>query len=162
MPGKKIIVLFLALLLPVGIFVFLKVFGRNQFDVPPLYQDTTNLAPESCQLIYPTPYVLADSSMEKIRAGKKSSLYLLNFSNDSSVLQQVTDDFSAAELTLVQSRRTSFEDVDFFKRCVLLLSPPKDLVLIDDEKRIRGYYDSSDQDELDRLLDELAIILKKY
>jgi hypothetical protein len=162
MSGKKIVFLFLALLLPVSIFVFLKIFGSNQFDVPPLHQDHIDGKPADCSLNYQAPYVLPDSVMEKIRAGKKSLLYILNFSNDSSVLQQATDDIDANELTIVQSHTLSFPDVDFIKRCLLIVPPPYDLVLIDKEKRIRGYYKGNDREELDRLVVELKIILKKY
>ena len=62
--AKKGILLFLALLMPAVIFIFLKMFGRNEFDVTPLFQDKVAVAGE-CNLEYVTPYRVADS----VRAG---------------------------------------------------------------------------------------------
>src|SRR5688572_30226278 len=39
MNGKKVVFLFLAFLLPICIFIFLKIFGKNEFRVEPLFQD---------------------------------------------------------------------------------------------------------------------------
>jgi hypothetical protein len=44
----------------------------------------------------------------------------------------------------------------------LLSQSPNNIVLIDEQKRIRGHYDGTDRDELDRLEAEINIILKKY
>ena len=46
--------------------------------------------------------------------------------------------------------------------CDLLLQPPWKVVLIDDDRKIRGYYDPEDRDEMDRLVVELKILLKQY
>ena len=46
--------------------------------------------------------------------------------------------------------------------CTLLLNPTLDLVLLDGKKRIRGQYNSNERDEVDRLMTELDIILKRY
>jgi hypothetical protein len=46
--------------------------------------------------------------------------------------------------------------------CALLLKSPWKVVLIDDQRRIRGYYDPEDRDEMDRLIVELKILLKQY
>jgi len=34
--------------------------------------------------------------------------------------------------------------------------------LLDDQRRIRGYYDPQSREEVDRLIVELKILLKKY
>jgi hypothetical protein len=48
------------------------------------------------------------------------------------------------------------------KRCVFFLSDVQDLVLVDATGVIRGQYLSTDRDEMDRLITEIAIILKRY
>ncbi len=48
------------------------------------------------------------------------------------------------------------------KKCFLFLEEPNDLILVDSAKRIRGYYQLSSREEVDRLLMELSIMLKRY
>ena len=57
---KKIIVLFLALLLPVAIFIFLKSFGKNEFEVKPMFQDAVNQPTDCSSFKYQTPYQVAE------------------------------------------------------------------------------------------------------
>lgn len=38
----------------------------------------------------------------------------------------------------------------------------ENFILIDKEKRIRGYYDGTDQEEVDRLIHEIEVLLKEY
>ena len=63
MRGKKALFLFLALALPICIFVFLKMFGRNEFDVPLLYDKGVLQKPAECNVVYNEPYTIADSIM---------------------------------------------------------------------------------------------------
>lgn len=162
--GKKLVFLFLALLLPVCIFLFLKIFGKNEFDVAPLYEQGVTGAHPLCNLTYPSPYVLPDSVMKLISRGNDAPLVLLNFSGAETVLQRVYDEVSENEVKTVQAQALALrdEELSFLKNCVLLLKDPDDVVLIDDQKRIRGYYQGSSREEIDRLLIELSIILKKY
>jgi len=51
---------------------------------------------------------------------------------------------------------------DEFYDCDLLLQKPLSIVLVDDQRRIRGYYDPQHRDEVDRLIVEMKILLKKY
>jgi hypothetical protein len=162
MKGKKALFLFLALLLPVGIFIFLRIFGKNQFDVAPLHQEGIIEMPASCNLKYTAPYTVPDSVMNMINTGN-TSLAILNFSKEDSVLQRVLDEVGETEIRIMSpSTLASLHNIDFIKSCILLLKAPYDIVLIDDQKRIRGYYKASDREEIDRLIIELNIILKKY
>jgi len=162
MKGKKALFLFLALLLPVCIFIFLKIFGKNQFDVAPLHQEGMIEVPANCNLKYTTPYAIPDSIMSKVGAGD-APLTILNFSKEDSVLQRVREEVAETEGRIISpSSLTTLPDADYIKRCILLLKAPYDVVLIDDQKRIRGYYKASDREEIDRLIIELNIILKKY
>ena len=38
----------------------------------------------------------------------------------------------------------------------------ENFVLVDKEKRIRGYYDGTNIEEMDRLLDDIKILLDSY
>jgi hypothetical protein len=162
MGGKKILLLFLGLGLPVLIFVFLKFFGRNEFEVPLLYDKKVTGTLPDCDVEYKVPYFLDDSLMRQISA-TPARLLLVNFSASSPKLQQLATSFTP-DLVLRSQKDLNInsERINFVKNCLLLVKPPATLVLIDEQKRIRGYYDGSDRDELDRLQAEINIILKKY
>lgn len=162
--GKKVVFLFLALLLPVCIFLFLKIFGKNEFDVAPLHEQGVPDAPAHCDLTYSSPYLLPDSVMRLISKNSNAPLVILNFSGDEAVLQRVYDEVSESEVKTVYPPALALreEELSFLKSCVLLLNDPYDVVLIDSQRRIRGYYQGSSREEIDRLLIELSIILKKY
>ena len=62
----KVLFLFLALGLPIVVFVFLKLFGKNQFAVAPLFQDSIQ-SPVGCNsFAYQTPYTIPDSLLTKL------------------------------------------------------------------------------------------------
>lgn len=163
MGGKKIIFLFLALLLPVLIFLFLKVFGRNRFDVPLLYESGVVDKPAECHFSYPAPYVLHDSTYHLFHA-TNASLVMVNFSNPSSKLRQLGEQFKKDGIVLMEGKQLNLPepDLNILKKCLLLMPASQSVVLVDNSKRIRGYYDGTDPDDLDRLEAELKIILNKY
>jgi hypothetical protein len=158
MQGKKALFLFLALLLPVGIFIFLRSFGKNEFDVPAFYQDKAPIVAE-CGLSYKAPYVLPDSVMTQLAGEGKNELYLIHLSGDlsSRIKQEIKD----KEVTFVEG--TLFQkNIEQFKKCILLVPAQEDLIVVDSLGKIRGYYSSLDREEVDRLLLETKILLKKY
>lgn len=159
MSGKKILFLCLALLLPVGTFLFLKFFGKNKFEVPLLHEQPVN-AVAGCNYTYATPYTLADSIMRAIEGGKESNLYLLNFSDDPTVVNTIANDFTTTEVVLVDGPAIS--NLPDFEKCVLLKPENADLVLVDSKKQIRGYYEAADLNELDRMVVEIRILVDKY
>lgn len=162
MKGKKVSFLFLALLLPVCVFVFLKFFGRNEFEVPLLFQDGSEF-PKDCNRPYTTPYILSDTIMQTIEKGGEAALYLINFSNDQGVLNRFKTEMGE-EVRVIEASELSgdSEKTKEIGRCVLLMQASADIVLVDAQKRIRGQYSSAKLDEVDRLLLESKIILKKY
>jgi hypothetical protein len=162
MASKKNIFLFLALALPVLIFLFLKMFGKNEFEVPLLHEQGVNGRIEGCDFDYSKPYRLPDSVFNKIDPANNAPLIIVNFSeNVSSRLQRIADDFKADSVVIKDGTQGSLH-IPLVKRCAFVLQDPSTIVLVDDQKRIRGYYDGTDRDELDRLDDEISIILKKY
>jgi hypothetical protein len=161
MGGKKIIFLFVALALPVFVFVFLKLFGKNEFDVPLLYDAGVTERPAGCTIDYGMPYLLPDSIYNSVNP-RNDSLVAINFAETvPTKLQEIQVQFKQEKLSVHQASLLT-GDRSYVKNCILLLKEPNTIVLIDNRKQIRGYYDGSDRDELDRLEAEIKILLKKY
>jgi hypothetical protein len=154
---KKAILLSLALLLPVAVFVFLKFFGKNEFDVPAFYQDGKPPVTSDCSYSYAMPYVIPDSVMVLVRKDENKSLYVVHFSSPEN-LSRVVENYGS-DIDVITDPKLGDPHV---RKCVLLMKESQDIILIDDQKRIRGYYTSKDREEIDRLLLELDILLKKY
>jgi hypothetical protein len=160
---KKLLLLFLALLLPVVIFLFLKGFGSNQFDVPPLFQDVVD-NPVGCDSTeYVFPYKINDSVLADISWRNSDSLTLVVY-NDSTIgggkisnqVDRIRTEFPKEKLNLINNTNQTF------RNCAFLLKASDNVVLIDSKKRIRGQYNLNDLDEADRLIMEVKILLKLY
>ena len=164
MKGKKLLFLFLALLLPIAIFVFLKIFGRNEFEVPVLHHDSIPATSAHCNVRYTTPYRVPDSVMTKLVANGSDSLYVLYFNGPAAgAMKRVATEFSGESLAIAAvSDHIPAEEISFLKQCILLMGNDVSVALVDHRRRIRGYYDADDRDEVDRLVVEIKIILKKY
>jgi hypothetical protein len=163
MGGKKVLFLFLVLALPTCVFVFLKIFGSNEFDVPLLYDKGVAVKPEECNVTYNQPYIVADTIIQKMSA-EEAFLRIINFADASARLEEIRKEFVADDVVLLHHSAISnaYQDSNFLQRCVFLTTAPNTIVLIDKERRIRGHYNGADRDELDRLQAEIKIILKKY
>lgn len=167
MKGKKIIYLFLALLLPVGVFLFLKFFGKNEFEVKPLYQTEITNIPEDCKGDYHVPYVIPDSLNNRLPEIKNSLLTVVVFADQTDKrsgvhkqVDRVKEEFSKDPVSIVYLDGGG--DVDVLRRCVFLLSEEMSVALVDRERRIRGQYNVASLEDADRLIVEMQIILKKY
>jgi len=159
---KKIVFLFLALLFPICIFIFLKLFGKNEFAVAPLYTDIYPEGVESCGTRITLPYSIPDSVQAQLKL-KEDSLTLLQVGESKGEsekqLNRVENEFGD-QLQLKTFPSTS--ESSKLKDCVFFLKDSYDLVLIDNRGVIRGQYISNDREDIDRLLTELAILLKRY
>jgi hypothetical protein len=161
--GKKVLFLFLGLVLPLMIFVFLKMFGKNEFEVPLLYERGVEKKPMGCDISYNAPYRVPDSVAIRLFTEQRPALLLINFGEPTVRLRAIARSLGN-EVKLVNESEMSMpaEKLSFIKSCVLLIEKPNTLVMLDDQNRIRGYYDGTDRDDLDRLEAEVNIILKKY
>lgn len=163
MLNKKTLFLFLALILPIGIFLFLRFFGKNEFTVKPLFVDLYPEVMEGCAPVDTIPYSIPDSIRIQLPQ-KKADLVLLKFGDQSSEsanqIKRTQEQFSSDPVVLVFMPITAKSD--YWKNCVFFLKDPFDLVLIDRYGVIRGQYNSDEREEIDRLITELSIILKKY
>lgn len=159
MKGKKILLLFLALALPSFVFVFLKMFGKNQFDVPALFSAQVPAATGECGLEYELPYHVPDSVLGQVMNPQDSLAVIVFSAADAASLDRVKEKYGTGSMT--------WKSLDpatnvFLQRCIFLLAEPFDVVLVDRKGLIRGHYNSADRDEIDRLVTEIAILLKKY
>jgi len=184
---KKILFLFLALLLPAAVFIFLKLFGKNEFAVPPLFQDVVEVHAGCESFAYHTPYVIHDSVLSTLSWSRNDSITLVVFEdaleeNKKKISTQVNRIFTefptekvhffshfeefSTEKELPHSRvsilKINNNQFSTFKNCIFLLKPSDNVVMIDSKRRIKGQYNLLDLEDADRLMTEMKIILKKY
>jgi hypothetical protein len=153
----KKIILFVALALPVLIFIFLKIFGRNEFDIPVYWTEGVPANIPGCKN-YPVPYVLPDSVFNEIPSGGKPTLVVLGEDGIKNNLQRVGEQFRTGDYNTLLLEDASYE----VKTCLLLAGDTSRVVLVDDQRRIRGYYTPTTRKETSRLQAELKILLKQY
>ena len=185
---KKILFLFLALLLPVLIFLFLRSFGKNEFDVPVLFADSVE-APVSCSAYsYKGPYVITDSVLQEISWNGNDSLTIIVFEDGDKAnqherkihLTRIFTEFKTEPLKVIHIYREPIpyeispdnrletinlkeEEFHRIKNCVLLLNSNDDAVIVDTKKRIRGQYNLTKRDDADRMImQEMNILFKRY
>lgn len=184
---KKLVFLFVALLLPVLIYLFLKSFGKNEFAVPVLFADSVT-APVACgSYAYETPYHIADSVLQKTLWNPNDSLTIYIFEEGDKAKEheriihrmRIFDQFKNVPLQVVHiykdtagkdksaERLTTrvLPDSSFLliRNCVFLLSPGNDAAIIDRQKRIRGQYNLTNRQDADRMImEEMNILLKRY
>ncbi|RAV98584.1 hypothetical protein [Pseudochryseolinea flava] len=159
---SKFIYLFLALLLPGCIFVFLKLFGRNEFAVAPLYQSAPPTV-TGCSNVT-LPYSVPDTVLSTLNFGR-DKLVVVIFDETTvdgrAQIDRVTDEIKDDAVHIIH--HTSLDvKTSSWKRCTFFLAEPRNTVLVDAQGKIRGEYTMSDREEVDRLLTEITIILKKY
>ncbi|MBX2916549.1 MAG: hypothetical protein KF856_14865 [Cyclobacteriaceae bacterium] len=156
--SRKVIYLFLALLLPGIIFVFLRKFGKNEFNIPVYYQTGVE-DPGACGT-YPVPYRVPDSVMQVIRNDNKPVLVVVD------TTAEVKRNLTRLRNELNDSFSISYPGPNnawaLWQDCVFIMRKPWIAVLIDTQGQIRGYYAPSTREEADRLLVEMRILLKQY
>lgn len=171
----------LALALPALVFLFLKFFGKNQFEVEPLFASGVDGVPADCPYHETEkPYRIPEQVLQSLQWTSTDSLTLYYFGavNGANPFTRITADFTLEKTRLWtvfpieketdvsiasdQLIYVSRDKSEQWKKCFLFLKEPNDLVLVDHQRRIRGYYISENREDLDRLLTEIAIILKNY
>jgi len=159
---KKLIYLFLALLLPIGVFIFLKAFGKNEFSIPIYFESEIPEYPTSCSYNYSIPYIVPDSVM-KATGWKGETIALIIADNSSDVkknLNHLSEEFGAADFQIILADESS--TWDNWYSCFFFLKKPWSAVLVDADRKIRGYYAPNSREETDRLIVEMKILLKQY
>ena len=165
---KKRSYLFLALLLPGLIFVFLKYAGSNQFDIPVYYEKGVKNTPADCAVSGDLPYTLPDSLWHAWGIKRKGA-NVITFSaagldHAARITGAISKELAADELQFLEASSVSMDSVSVqrWRDCVFFLQNPWQTVLFDNAGRIRGYYDLRSRDEVDRLRVELKILLNHY
>ncbi len=161
--NKKVIYLFLALALPGLFFLFLKFYGHNQFDIPVYFEKGVPKELSACGLNSNTQYFLPDSVLKAIGWNNEIALITVGTSeNDHKELTRLLKELKLAGLRIFSLDSIQVGRLKQWKSCVFFLKEPWKLVLIDSQKRIRGYYVLDSREELERLEVELEILLRKY
>lgn len=156
---KKLLYLSAALALPVAVFLFLKFFGRNEFAVEPLYQESIPAAP--CRYEYAVPYVVPDSVRALIAPGDALALIILQAEEGNDEADKLINRLSSLFSQDAVSFHTMDENITL-RTCVFFLDDYNSIVLLDGEGRIRGQYQAGSMEEVDRLIVEMKIILRKF
>ena len=168
---KKISVLALTLLIPVLIYVFLKSFGTNTYEVPEYYQE--GVVSEFCGFNTTEPYQLTieKSSLFYAHTNKNKHLQfvvkeVVRILDKSDV--KIVGLYDLNEEKLSQPSGVEYlgllpnEFVDYLSCKLLVYTQDKNvfdyLVLVDKSGIIRGYYLANDYEEYDRMFAELQII----
>jgi len=161
--NKKSVFLFLALLLPILIFLFLKFFGKNEFAVRPLFQDAVPEPQPGC-LQVKAPYHIPDSVFHSLTF-EQDSLLMLWFGDlmdaGDKQLRRVSNELKNDRIRN-QVIASNDQKMQSWRTCIFLLKKPYDVVLIDRKGLIRGQFVADNREEIDRLITEVDIILKKY
>lgn len=170
---KKVTYLFLALALPGLIFVFLKFFGKNEFNIP-IYFENGIVEDSVCSVSSKVKYAVQDSIIAR---GKGATVVIIYpfVGDDLSEINRVQSKYNARGvnwliLSGIQNLpksgiSTQFLDYTLFGNvvtCHLRIQEPWSVVLLDSENAIRGFYDGRSREEIDRLDGELKILLKQY
>ncbi len=164
---KKLLYLFLALLLPALVFVFLKYAGRNEFNIPVYFENGVLEPPSECGVAYPSPYRVPDSVWQR-RSITLLDANVLVFPKEGLVLptlkSKIEGEFGKKDVAFIETSMLTVDSATSsrLRKCVFFVDDPWETVLIDREGRIRGYYDLLSREDEDRLRVELKVLLKKY
>lgn len=165
----KKIILFVALFVPILVFIFLKLFGKNEFDVPVYWTEGVDRNIPGCHPAawrdpaqpgtLSTPYVLPDSALNAWGWSKgKATLIVVNDQGIKNNMARIADLFEAGDYETLTIPVASYD----IATCMLLAGDSSRVVMIDEKRQIRGYYTPTTGKERDRLAVELRILLKQY
>lgn len=164
---KKRTYLFLALLLPGLIFVFLKYAGSNRFDIPVYYEDGLTDSPRDCPSPGTGPYRLPDSvwqHMGNVRRMANVIIFPTGSLSESAISEAIREEIGTTSITFSTDSTFGTDSLtrQRWKACTFLVEGPSQTVLFDSTGRIRGYYDLRLREEIDRLRVELKILVQQY
>jgi len=168
--------LFLLIALPVSIYVFLQAFGVNKFTIPIYHEDGITDIVSGCNqslgqhLV--APFIGNDSTSSKnvnriviYNIGEVDEAQALDKSNN---LLMLEEKLVVWNTVVYQNLTNKTDELVKFAKCGLILRNIEvigdyikndTLVLVDAQRRIRGYYGVLDRVEVDRLITEVNILL---
>lgn len=148
MQKKTILFLFLLLALPIAIFAFLRVFGKNRFDLPVMYQDATEW-PADCAAPEQWPFKVNAALIP----GESAQPLLVIFAPLPP---------ESAERLPIEVDTAGIRIISGDNPCRFGASVADAAILMDTARLIRGVYKTLDRDEMDRLIMETKILLNDY
>lgn len=166
---RRWILVFVILSVPLAVIFVLHIFGENRFDVP-VYYTSLKKRPSLCGPT-PVPYQIYS---DFVKEGMLNIVFTYKDKpTDDQKLQmlRIKDRFNNSPVNTVfitvngepvvgydhlQVILTDYVDIT---NCQLINEELKDAVLIDGQRRIRGYYYGADREEIDRLAVETEILL---
>jgi hypothetical protein len=105
-----------------------------------------------------------DSIIAQLGIDKRDSLYVIYF--DPSVappMRRAAAEYAHAPVKVIgPSDIPANINKTTLQQCAFLMKRDASVVMVDHMRRIRGQYDGSSRDDIDRLLVEIDIILKNY
>jgi protein SCO1/2 len=180
-------VLFTALLLPVLIFVFLKMFGENQFDIPVFnYSElTSQINCDEVTLPHTVEHIQGTLEFENSISAVKIYHVMADGINTTELknLMVAKDRLTGSDVSIhsiakkdstnaIVDLKTTYQvagiwelgempsdDLNDYINCQLIITEGESLVLVDADGIIRGYYFGEDEKEIDRLIVESKIML---
>ena len=164
--AKKIIFLFLALALPGLIFVFLKRFGKNEFNIPIYYAQRADSLNAVCGTHFQDPYTVPDSVLNKLNwKPVKATVWFFGNGKQTIEANRLFNEFDVHDFSLRAEMGINgghVAELPRWQSCAFFVTEKKPIILMDEQKRIRGYYGSDSLDEMDRLIVEMKILLKQF
>ena len=170
-----------AIALPLLIPLFLTLFGKNQFGVEPLYQKDSIQVSSDCKTTYKVPYRVPEQALRELTWHNENDVTLYIFENESEdilqILEKIDNSYHKEQVRIcfvsevgtqinpvskpVNRVVITNEYIHKLRKCVFLMDTNASIVLIDKDRRIRGYYELRNREEIDRLLVELELILQE-
>ena len=163
---------------PISVFLFLKQFGANEFELPILYSEGNPIADcstdsgeykinlevlEKYNIKLPALFYVPTTEQDKYYSDLNNVLAKYQNVYIYELMVADSSDSNAGSVSLYFSEN----EYSNFINCTLILGEDQSLneailnkfVLIDDARQIRGYYNCSDLEDIERLDVELDILL---
>lgn len=174
--ARKFLIVGIVLILPAIIFSFLKLFGENRFDVEILHTEGLNVVGcESNGMPHQVPAIdslaltvnelkVVYIDFEKLTKDRINEIRRLSQNHpqvEFSLIIMENENLHIAEEYIQENWTISTiknQDLEELNRCGFGNIDSQDLILVDADRHVRGYYDFSDRRELDRLEGELKIL----
>lgn len=163
----KGIILVAILLIPIFIFLFLKFFGENRFDIP-IYHTEGFTSPFAHCESYSGSYTvkgLSDSNLPGVYLFLKPNEDF-DFRQVNNIKNRLTEALGDIGHTVFTTdslqRQTNVLDAVTLRQklnCDFISDTLNQYILVDSKSRIRGYY-NTEREEIDRLIVEMKILLE--
>lgn len=175
---QKVVIIIAVLMAPIFVFLFLKQFGANEFELPILYSEgnpiadcSTDSGEYKINLEVLEKYNIKLPGLFYVPATERDKYYsdlnnvLAKYQNVT-IYELIAADSLDSNAGSASLHFSTSEYLDFIN-CTLILGEDQRLnkailnkfVLVDDVRQIRGYYNCSDLEDIERLDVELDILL---